>query len=157
MDKKTARSIGRKRAFESVGIGMAVFYLVGVFIFSNEGLRSLLWMQYLDLYNWMFIANWIITFLVLAIIMGNYAGKEILLRKKSALIVGIKSAILALCLAAFFGCLLGFITEGLDNDGSSEFPLVDYLMIPAFWIVIYGVVPATLLGIFFGWRIKNSK
>ncbi len=157
MDKKSAFIIGRKRAFESVTIGVALFYLVGVFLFSNEGLRSLLWLQYLDLYNWLFIANWIITFYVLAIFVGNYAGFEILSRKKSALIVGVKSGVIILCLAAVIGCLLGFITEGIENMGSGDNIFVDYFMKPVFWIVIYGVIPAILVGIFFGWRIKNSQ
>lgn len=156
MDKKTAKIIGRKRAFESVTIGVVIFYVIGVLLFSNEGLRSLLWLQYLDLYNWIFIANWIITFYVLAIFVGNYAGKEILSRKKNHLIVGVKSGVLILCFAAVFGCLLGFITEGIENIGSGDNPFVDYFMKPIFWIVIFGLVPSILVGLFFGWRIKNS-
>ena len=157
MDKKRAKQLGRMRAFESVTIGVIIFFLVGVFLFSNEGLRSILWLQYLDLYNWLFIANWLVTFYVLAIIIGNYGGKEILIRNKSSLIVGVKSGVLILCSAAFFGCLLGFITEGIENAGSSDFPLVEYFMKPIFWIFIYGLIPSILMGIFFGWRVKNSQ
>lgn len=157
MDKKTAKSIGRKRAFESVSIGVALFYVIGVFLFSQEGLRSLLWLRYLDLYNWVFIANWILTFYILAIFVGNYAGKEILIRNKNTLIVGVKSGVVILCLAAVFGCLLGFITEGIENIGTNDNPFVDYFMKPIFWIVIFGFIPSIIVGIFFGWRIKNSK
>jgi len=157
MNKKKAKQLGRKRAFESVSMGIALFYLIGVFLFSNEGLRSLLWLQYLDLYNWMFIANWIVTFYVLSVIIGNYAGKEILHRNKKWLIVGLKSGVLILAAAAFFGCLLGFITEGVENVGSTDFPLVDYFMKPIFWIFIYGLAPSLLMGVFFGWKVKNSK
>jgi len=62
MNLSRAKKIGRIKAYESITIGVVVFYLTGIFIFSSEELRSLLWISYLDLYNWVFILNWLITF-----------------------------------------------------------------------------------------------
>lgn len=157
MDLKQAKHIGRKRALESVTIGVILFYVIGVFLFSNEGLRSLLWLGYLDLYNWMFIANWVITFYVLSVFVGNYAGKEILVEQRNPLTIGIKSGVIMIFLGAFFGCFLGFLTEGLESVGTNDNPFVDYFLKPIYWIVLFGIVPGMLVGIFFGWRIKHSK
>lgn len=156
MDLKRAKSLGRKRAYESVVIGLIIFYLVGVFIFSNEGLRSLLWLSYLDLYNWIFVVNWIATFVILGYFIGTYAGKEILHNQKSYWVVGIKSGVVILAFGAFLGCFLGFMLNGIENLETNKNPLMDYFLKPVFWIFLYGLIPSIFIGLFFGWRIKNS-
>lgn len=157
MNKKKAKKIGRLRAYESVAIGVSIFYLVGIFIFSNEGLQSLLWISYLDLYNWIFVVNWIATFLILAYFVGNYAGKEILHLKSNPWLVGLKSGITILASGALLGCFLGFMLNGIENLGTNENPLMDYFLKPVFWIVVYGSLPAILMGLYYGWRINQSK
>ena len=156
MEARQAKSIGRKKAFESVSIGLIIFYLVGVFIFSNDGLQSLLWLRYLDLYNWVFIANWVLTFYVLGYFIGSKAGHEILIDKRNFLKVGIKYGIIILISASVLGCLLGFITQGIENQGTEDNSFVDYFLKPIFWINLYGIIPSVLMGIFFGKRIENK-
>lgn len=157
MNLSRAKKIGRIKAYEAITIGVVVFYLTGIFIFSSEELRSLLWISYLDLYNWVFILNWLITFYFLAIFVGNFAGKKILIDNRNYIIIGLQSSLMMLVFGAFLGCFLGFITEGIDNIGTNDNPFVDYFFKPIFWIVIFGFIPSLLIGLFFGKRINVSK
>ena len=157
MNNKQAKKKGIRKAFESVTIGLVIFYLFGVFVFSNEGLQSLLWIQYLDLYNWIYILNWAISFYIIGFFIGSNAGKEILIRNKNFLLSGLKHGFLILFFAASLGCFLGFMTEGYENLGTNDNPIIDYFMKPIFWIVLYGLIPTLLMGLFFGWRIKKCK
>lgn len=157
MNITLAKTIGRKKAFESVVIGLIVFYIIGILLFSNEGLQSLLWLSYLDLYNWLYILNWVITFFVLSYFIGNFAGKFILIKKKNPFFIGFLSGFFMIFFGACFGCLLGFFTEGIYNLDTEENTLIDYFLIPVFWIVVYGFVPSVLLGLFFGKRVYDFK
>ncbi len=156
MNKKLAKKIGVQKAFESVTIGLIIFYLIGIFIFSNEGLKSLLWIQYLDLYNWVYIINWVASFYVIGYFIGRNAGKEILIKKRNVVFSGLKHGFLILFFAASLGCLLGFMTEGIENLGTNDNPIIDYFMKPIFWITLYGLVPTLLVGVFFAYRISHK-
>ena len=157
MNLSSAKKIGKKEAFKSVTIGVILFYVIGVFLFSTDGLRSLLWMSYLDLYNWIFVLNWIVTFYFLAIFVGNFAGKKILIENKNSFLIGMLSGFIILFFGAILGCFLGFLTEGISNIGSNDNPFNDYFFKPIFWIVLFGLIPSLLVGLLFGYRIKNHK
>ena len=153
-DVKKAKSLGRKKAYETVLIGVSIFYVIGVFIFSNEGLQSLLWLSYIDLYNWMFILNWVISFLIVAYFVGSHAGKQILVKKNHFVKTGIVSGILMVIFGAVLGCFLGFLLESAQ-DLETKQPIIDFFLVPIFWIILYGIAPSILLGVWFGYRLKS--
>jgi hypothetical protein len=55
---------------------------------------------------------------------------------------------------AFLSGWTGFVQEGIDNIGTIDDPLVDYILKPFYWVTIFGAVPALIVGVWCGARIK---
>ena len=156
MDEFEAKKTGAKYALKSIAIGVLLFYLIPtiIFLLGNFSLKSLLWVTELDVYNWLFILNWIFFFFLFAFIFGRKAGFEILIKKKDYEKIGMKYGVLTLICASFSGCLLGFFWEGFDNIGTGDDPFNDYFFKPIFWLTIFGILPSILVGRWFGKKIK---
>lgn len=85
---------------------------------------------------------------------GKKAGIEILVKKRNYILTGIKYGILTLITATFLTSLIGFFQEGIDNIGGFSNPFYDYIFKPMYWILMYGILPAIVIGILFGLTIK---
>ncbi len=158
MEEKAAKKIGVEYAIKSIIRGLIITYciLLIFFLLSGEGFHSILWFRNLDLYNWIFISNWIFFFFLFALVFGKKAGKEIIIEKKDCEKIGMKYGFLTLLLASFFGCLLGLITEGMDGLVIKNYGINAYIFKPMFWIIFFGIIPSILTGRWLGKKIKNT-
>lgn len=88
--------------------------------------------------------------------MGQQAGVQVLIRKLDTERVGIFSGVAVLLITAFLSGWTGFFQEGLTATGTFSDALVDYVFKPFFWITVVGMLPALLIGLWFGWRLKSK-
>lgn len=158
MKEKVAKRIGMKYGMKSIIIGIVFSYciLFIFFLFSGEGLKSIIWFNKLDSYSLLFILNWIFLFFLFAFIFGVKASKEILIQKRDYEKVGMKYGVLTLILASLLGCLPGLISEGMDGFTFKSYGINAYVFKPMFWIIFFGIIPAVLIGKWFGKKIKSK-
>jgi hypothetical protein len=88
---------------------------------------------------------------------GQIAGKAILTKKRNFILVGFLTGIAVLLTTAFLAGWTGFFQEGIDNIGTNDNPFEDYIFKPLFWVTIFGIIPALLVGIWFGGQIKRKE
>jgi hypothetical protein len=158
MDEKVAKKIGIKYGIKSIIIGLIIFYFIPLIflLLSGEGLKSIIWLNELDLYSLLFILNWVFLFFLFAFIFGMKAGKEILTKKRDYEKVGMKYGFLTLLFASFFGCLPGLITEGMNGFTLKSYGINAYIFKPMFWILLFGIIPSILTGRWLGKKIKSK-
>jgi hypothetical protein len=92
----------------------------------------------------------------MAYLSGRLAAVEILIKNKDYSLTGIKYGLLTLWTATIIGSSVGFLQEGLDNIGTADNPFEDYYYKPFFWVTIFGIIPAILVGQWFGRQIKKQ-
>src|SRR6478609_355216 len=157
MDRQDARKIGQLLALKSGLIGIALAYLTfsGVLILvGGPLLPGLLWIFNVD-----YAINTIVGalgLLTMGYFFGGMAGSEILIKNRNYSLIGIMCGILTLLTGTIIGSTLGFIQEGLDNIGTPDDPFFDYYFKPLYWVTIFGVIPASLVGLWFGKKIKRK-
>ncbi len=92
----------------------------------------------------------------MAYFFGQLAGFEILIKHRNYLLTGIK-----------YGCinfnnwnsdwkLNGFLQEGLKDIGGFANPFYDYYFKPLYWVIMFGIIPAIIVGLLFGRQIKKQ-
>ena len=85
---------------------------------------------------------------------GQVAGKAILIKRLNYILVGFLTGMAVLLTTAFLSGWSGFFQEGLDNIGTNDNPFEDYIFKPLLWVTIFGIVPALIVGLWFGGQIK---
>jgi len=152
MTKETAEKIGIRIAIISVTLGVLLAYLIPAFIFYDGTLKAFTWV--FEIGFWDNILMGIIFFYVMGYLFGKKAGIEILIKKRNFVLIGIKYAVLILITTTFMSSLFGFFQEGIYNFGGFSNPLYNYIFKPMYWILMYGTLPAIIVGILFGLKIK---
>jgi hypothetical protein len=152
MTKEIAERIGIRVATISVSIGIILAYLIPTWIFWDGTLESFTWI--FDIGFWFNVLMGIVFFYGMGYFFGKKAGKEILIKKRNYILTGIKYGVLTLITATFLTSLIGFFQEGIDNIGGFSNPIYDYIFKPMYWILMYGLLPAIIVGVLFGLTIK---
>jgi hypothetical protein len=157
MDKKKALSLGRKLAlrFGLIGILSGYFVIVCFFIYIKEDLiTSLTWVAE-DIFT-IHAINGAFSILLCAFFIGPYAAVDILIMKKNELCSGLKYGVIIL----FSSGALAIINHALfECIGGSKAVFTSLLWISKFifsFMVVLGLLPSVLLGLRFGWLIKNQ-
>ena len=154
MTRAEVRKIGGRKGLISSVIGLVTSYLI-MAVMTGVGGRGM------DL-GWIADAGMKLNIVLGAVIMlvsgylwGQMAGIAILINKKHHLVAGILCGIWALMTAAFLSGLPGFLIEGMPWKYSIKEGFESYVVKPFIWITIFGAVPAVLVGVWMGWRIKR--
>ena len=87
---------------------------------------------------------------------GQLAGKLILIKNWNYILTGFLIALAVILTTAFLASWTGFIQEGIDNIGTNDDPFFDYIFKPMYWVTLFGLIPALLVGIWFGGQIKKE-
>jgi uncharacterized membrane protein len=90
-------------------------------------------------------------------IYGQLAGKLILIGKWNYALTGFLISLAVILTTAFFASWTGFIQEGIDNIGANDDPFFDYIFKPVYSVTMIGLIPALIVGVWFGKRIKNKE
>jgi hypothetical protein len=157
VDINTARQVGQRLGVKSGLIGIGIAYLITtalMVLFDDSLTDGLLWIT--RVYWWYHLVIGAIGLLTMAYLSGRLAAVEILIKNKDYSLTGIKYGLLTLWTATIIGSSVGFLQEGLDNIGTADNPFEDYYYKPFFWVTIFGIIPAILVGQWFGRQIKKQ-
>ena len=151
-----AKKIGSRQGLISVGLGLLIAQLImTLLIYTDEG--------FIDAFLWFTDIDYWINILIGAVIMlacghfyGELAGKLILIRKWNFVLTGFLIGLAVILTTTFFASWTGFIQEGIDNIGTNDDPFFDYIFKPMYWVTMFGLIPALIVGAWFGGRIKKK-
>ena len=154
--EKEAKKIGSKQGLICVGIGLLIAQLIMTYMFTTDEsfIKSFFWFHQIDFKLNIFIG--VIIMILCGHFYGQIAGVQIRIKKRNFILVGILCGLAVLLTTAFLCGWTGFFQEGIDNIGTDDNPFVDYIIKPLFWILLFGIVPALLVGVWFGWRVKRQ-
>ncbi|MEI6946714.1 hypothetical protein V9K67_05885 [Paraflavisolibacter sp. H34] len=156
MTAEEAKKIGSRQGLISIGWGLIIAQLImTLFISLDKG--------FIKAFFWFANVEYKLNILIGAIIMllcghfyGQIAGTQIIVKNRNFIVVGILCGMAVLLTTAFLCGWTGFFQEGLDNTGTNDNPFEDYIYKPFFWVTTFGIVPALLVGIWFGGQIKRK-
>ncbi|WP_461069585.1 hypothetical protein [Spirosoma horti] len=77
-------------------------------------------------------------------------------KKWNYVLTGFLTGLAVIITTTFFASWTGFIQEGIDNIGTNDNPFFDYIFKPMYWVTMFGLIPALLVGIWFGSQIKKK-
>lgn len=157
MDTKTAKKIGRHIAIKSGLIGLCIAYLlfaVMMLSWDTDYKKALFWIVDVEFKFHLFVGA--VGLLTMAYFFGQFAGVEILIKNKNYLWTGVKYGILTLIAGTLIGSSVGFLQEGIKNIGGFSNPFYDYYFKPLYWVTMFGIIPAIIVGLLFGRQIKRQ-
>ena len=157
MDINTAKRIGRNIAIKSGLIGLCIAYLlfaVMMLSWDADYKKALFWIFDVEFKFHLFIGA--VGLLTMAYLFGQLAGVEILIKRRNYLLTGVKYGILTLITGTLIGSSVGFLQEGIDNIGGFSNPFYDYYFKPLYWVTMFGIIPAIIIGLLFGHQIKSQ-
>jgi hypothetical protein len=155
MTEDKAKQTGSRQALKSVAVGLSIAQVMMTYMSSlDQGvIQAFFWFTTIDYKLNIFVGALIM--LPCGHLFGQIAGKAILIRKYNFIITGILCGITVLFTAAFSSGWTGFFLEGIENMGADENPFKDYILKPFYLVSLFGIIPAILVGIWFGWKIKK--
>lgn len=86
---------------------------------------------------------------------GRIAGVQIIVKNRNFIGVGIICSVAILLTTAILCGWTGFFQEGLSDIGTGDDPFEDYIIKPFAWVATVGIIPAVLIGMWVGGRIKR--
>lgn len=145
----TARAIGYRQAFKAITAGLVIAYTI-----MGAMTRDALWLIKDE-----YIPNLVFGALVLygiGYLLGGISGKLILIKRYSAILVGLLSGFMMLGAATFLGGFIGFFREGLHgNPWNRPYAFEDYLLKPVLMVWVWGFPFIVAIGLWYGWSIKR--
>lgn len=151
-----AKRIGSRQGLISVGLGVLIAQLIMTLLIStNQGfIKAFFW--FIDVDYWVNILIGVIIMFVCGYFYGQLAGKLIIIKKWNSIMVGFLTGLAVILTTSFFASWTGFIQEGIANIGTHDDPFFDYIFKPMYWVTLFGLIPALLVGVWFGSRIKKK-
>jgi len=156
MTEVEAKKIGSRQGLIAVGLGLLIAQLIMTFLISSDKgfVKAFLWFTTIDYKLNILVGACVM--LVSGHFFGQLAGKAILIKKKNFVLIGFSCGMAVLLTTAFVSGWTGFAQEGIDNIGTNDDPFYDYIFKPLYWVTLFGTIPALLVGIWFGGRIKKK-
>jgi hypothetical protein len=149
MNTLNAKKIGSKEALKAVIAGIIIAYLIMTWLSDGFAfLHALTWIKNID-YKFNLIVGGI-AILLAGHYFGQHAGAEILINRKNKYWTGIKYGLLTVLTATVSGSLVGV----LQNIGIDDNVFFDYIVKPLFWVMLFGILPIIIVGLWFGISIK---
>lgn len=154
MTETEAKKIGSQQGLICAGLGVLIAQLIMTAMISSDQnlLKAFFWFTRVNYKLNLFIGSVIL--FACGHFYGQFAGKAILIKRQNYILVGFLSGVAVLLTTAFVSGWIGFFQEGLDNLGTDDNPFEDYIFKPLLWITTFGVVPASIVGLWFGRQIK---
>lgn len=154
MNKKNAKRIGSKQGLISAGLGLLIAQLIMTTFVSldKDFVEAFFWFTSIDYKLNILIGGGIMLFC--GHFYGQLASNTILIRKSNSMLIGWLCSMGVLLTTAFLAGWTGFVQEGIYKINTNDDPFVDYIFKPFFWVTIFGTIPALIVGIWFGARVK---
>ena len=156
MTQKEAEKIGGALGLVYAGVGIIIAQLIFMTILASEKgfWKGFFWFTTVNYKLNLFIG--IVMICSCGYYYGKLAGKQILFKERHFVLVGILTGIAVLISTAFLSGWTGFFQEGIRNIGTDDNPFVDYILKPFFWITLFGIIPAIIVGVIFGFNIVKK-
>jgi hypothetical protein len=156
MTEADAKIIGSRQGLICAGLGVLIAQLIMTAMISLDQnlFKAFFWFTRINYKLNLFIG--VIVLLLCGHFYGQLAGKEILIKKRNFILVGCFCGMAILLTTAFVSGWTGFFQEGIDNIGTEDNPFKDYIFKPLYWVTLFGMIPALLVGIWFGGQIKRK-
>ncbi len=155
MDKRKAKGIGSKAGLKAVTVGLVMAQIIMTVLFIDDGIfKATVW--FLDtefVYNVLFF---IIIVYISGHLFGQSASKAILINHKNYNLEGVKFSLFTLATSSIISSSISFLIEGTAKIGTKgENPISDYIITPVFMVLLFGLVPALIVGYWFGKQIRK--
>ena len=150
-----AKRTGSTQALIAGGAGIVIAQFIMTLFYGSE--RSLI-DRLCGFWGEGHAANILIGIAILltfAHIYGQIAGRAILISGRHYLLWGCLCGMAVLLSTALLCGWTGFVQEGIPLLGTDDNPYEDYIFKPFLWVSIIGLLPALLLGAWFGWRLRR--
>lgn len=150
------KRVGRKYGLISAAIGVLIAEVIMVVFTSGDRgiLHEIFWFAFVDFKLNLAVGTAIM--LLSGYYYGQIAAQMIVVRRKNALIAGLLCGIAVLLTTGLLSGWTGFFQEGIDNLGTDDDPFIDYIYKPLFWITTFGFLPAALVGVWFGMKVRRA-
>lgn len=142
-----ATKIGYTHAFKAVTVGLLIAYAIMAL------LAGPLWLFEFDYAPTLVLAACVLY--GAAYIVGRVAGKLIIIKKYSSVLIGIISGYVIVWIATFFGSMIGFFNEGLNRNLPISESVHDYIFKPLFMVSLWGSIPLVAIGSWYGWSTEK--
>jgi hypothetical protein len=142
------KKIGFTQAFKAITVGLLIAFLI---MASLAGPAWLFQVGYAP--NILFA---VAVIYVAGYFFGGLVGIWIFKYNKIAIPFGILGGFLIVWAATFFSSLIGFIKEGLQNNGGILEAIKDYIFGPLLVVSLYGFFPIIIVGIWFGLTVNKK-
>lgn len=151
-----AKRIGSRQGLISAGVGLLIAQFIMVLMFSidKEPIEAFLWFTDFE-YSLNIVIGVTIMF-ICGYFYGQLGGKLILIKSWNYIVTGVVIGLAVLLSTTFLASWTGFIQEGIDNTGPLDNPFFDYIIKPMYWVTMFGVIPALLIGVWFGFQVKRK-
>ncbi len=95
--------------------------------------------------------------IILSYLSGELAAKQIIINKRSFVLIGVITGFIIVITGTIAGSLVGFFQEGIPNsDGNLGEAIFDYILKPLLWVLYFGFIPIIMVGIVFGYLLKRK-
>jgi hypothetical protein len=145
----SAQHIGSKNAVFYLNIGLSIAYLLMVGVSSD-----FFWILEFD-YGYIVVLALIAIYFT-ANIIGRAAGRLAIEKQFNPYLTGIVSGFLIVLIPTMLGSSIGFFAEGISVSSNIYEALFDYIFKPIIVIFIFGGVPITVIGLFYGRSLKRK-
>ena len=156
MTEAEAKKIGSRQGLICSGLGVLIAQLIMTAMISSDQniFKAFFWFTSVNYKLNLFVG--VVILLLCGHFYGQIAGKAIIIKNRNFVLVGFLCGMAVLLTTAFLSGWTGFFQEGIDNIGTDDNPFEDYIFKPLFWVTIFGILPALLVGIWLGGQIKRK-
>ena len=150
-------SVGMKTSLLFAALGVVTAFILMLTIFGVNGIYDILIDEGLQIQ--LGVIAGIAALFLSATFLGRIAGRIICHKLHGftgAVFVGVCLAISCIVIAVVAGALFGFLVQELSNitpDHKSDFLV--FILVPLFWILFFGILPAMLLGGLYGILLRR--
>lgn len=159
MDKRKAKHLGGKFGLRAVTGGLFMAQIVMTIFFYNNNksdgiLKAFFW--FTETNFWLSLVTGISVLYICGYFYGQFCGRQVLINHKNYNLVGFKYALFALLVPTVSASFINFLIVGIDKVGQSKAnPIVDSFLTPIPIIFLFGLVPALLMGYWFGKQLRR--
>ncbi|WP_210486528.1 hypothetical protein [Rufibacter aurantiacus] len=133
---------------------VAIAVLFFTFMLAVTSSAQMFW----DLVTYLGAANvtiFVFSSLLFAFLVGRKAGVKIMLRKKKYAWVGVFSSLKVVLFSTLICCLAALLLQAAAGPVENGW-LLNYIMKPFAWVAVLCLIPVSVAGLWYGYKLKSK-